>query len=99
MLKWRDDFYATVHPTGHDAYLVIEIADSTLAYDLRVKAPLYARHGVPECWVFDLPAKTLRFYRQPVGDAYTDITSTETPGRLALPGLAGIEIDLTACFG
>ena len=94
----RDDFYANALPTGRDALLVIEVSDSTVAYDLRTKAPLYARHGVPEYWVFDLPARTLRFFRQPVGDRYTDITATETPGRIAIPGLSGAEIDLTGAL-
>jgi Uma2 family endonuclease len=31
--------------------LVIEVADTSLAYDLGTKAPLYAWHGIPEAWV------------------------------------------------
>lgn len=87
----RDDFYASKLPTGRDALLVIEVADSSIDYDLRVKAPLYARHGVPEYWVVDLNARALRFFRACDGERYTDITATETPRRLALPG---VEIDL-----
>ena len=43
----RPDFYASAHPTPADTLLVVEVAESSLAYDLGVKVPLYARHGVP----------------------------------------------------
>jgi Uma2 family endonuclease len=38
---------------GSTALLVIEIADSSLHYDLLAKAPLYASHGVREYWVMN----------------------------------------------
>lgn len=92
--KPRDDFYATALPTGADALLVVEIADTTLDYDVRVKGPLYARHGVPEYWIFDLPARALRVFRQPRGDEYTKVTAMETPDVVTLPGLQGLRVDL-----
>ena len=45
---------------GPDLLLVIEVADSSLGYDLRVKAPLYARHGVRDYWVVDAVRETSR---------------------------------------
>ncbi|MFM8436105.1 MAG: Uma2 family endonuclease, partial [Planctomycetia bacterium] len=51
ILRPRADFYATAHPGPADALLVIEVTDTSLAYDLGVKVPLYARHGIPEVWV------------------------------------------------
>ena len=92
--KPRDDFYAAALPTGADALLVIEIADTTLDYDVRVKSPLYARHGVPEYWIFDLPARALRRFRKPRSDKYTDVSAFETPDIFALPGLQGTRVDL-----
>jgi Uma2 family endonuclease len=38
---------------GGDVLLVVEIADTSLAYDLRIKAQLYASHGVREYWVIN----------------------------------------------
>ncbi len=92
--KPRDDFYATQLPTPADALLVIEISDLALDYDVRVKGPLYAQHGVPEYWIFDLPARSLRRFRAPRGDAYTDVIATETPDVVTLPGLQGLRVDL-----
>ena len=94
VLKPRDDFYASALPTGPDTLLVIEVSDTTLAYDVRIKAPLYARHGVPEYWVVDLPGQRLRIFRQPRGDVWTDVTAIESPALVALPGLPGITLNL-----
>ncbi len=65
-----------------------------LDYDVRVKGPLYARHGVPEYWILDLPARALRRFRKPRSDKYTDVSAFETPDIIALPGLQGTRVDL-----
>ncbi|HUD26653.1 MAG TPA: Uma2 family endonuclease, partial [Burkholderiaceae bacterium] len=39
-----------VLPGPEDVLLAIEVADTTLRFDRTVKAPLYARHGIPELW-------------------------------------------------
>jgi len=53
----------TSHPTT--AALVIEIADSSLGYDLTTKAELYATAGIPEYWVVDVDGRTLHVFRDP----------------------------------
>ena len=40
ILRPRADFYAAAHPGPADVLLVIEVADTTLAFDLDVKVPL-----------------------------------------------------------
>jgi Uma2 family endonuclease len=60
------DFY-TAHPTT--AELVIEVADSTLAFDTTNKASLYAAAGIADYWVIDLVVKRLLVFRQPQPDA------------------------------
>ncbi len=44
-------------PLAEDVMLAIEVADTSLAFDLNVKSPLYARAGIPEYWVVDLTAR------------------------------------------
>jgi Uma2 family endonuclease len=94
LLAPRADFYAGALPGAADTLLVIEVADSTSAYDRQIKAPLYARHGVPELWIVDLDASLMRFFRAPQGERYTDITASETPGPTAVGRLPGVSIDL-----
>lgn len=98
LLKPRDDFYAAALPTGNDALLVIEVADSTVAYDLKVKARLYAKHGVPAYWVVDLDARLLRCFASPQGETYAQASATATAGTMAVPGLVDCSIDLADLF-
>src|SRR5437763_5948302 len=46
VLRLRDDRYVRHLPTADDVLLIIEVSDTTLAFDQRVKLPLYAREGV-----------------------------------------------------
>jgi Uma2 family endonuclease len=52
--------------------LVVEIADSSLRYDVGRKAALYATFGVRELWVIDAVRLTTRVFRDPAPDGYRD---------------------------
>jgi Uma2 family endonuclease len=56
--------YVTAHPSTGE--FVIEVAESSLDFDLSFKAELYARAGVPEYWVIDLRRRCVEVLRQPV---------------------------------
>jgi len=99
LLKPRADFYADAHPTAADVLLLIEVADTSARYDREIKLPLYARHGVPEVWIIDLEARLLCFHRAPAGDAYTEASTTASPGRTPIAALPGVEIDLAQILG
>jgi len=94
LVKWREDYYRDSHPAAADVLLMIEVAESTQRYDRSVKAPLYARHAVPEFWVIDLENKLVHFYRHPAGDAYAEISASEQPGMTPIGLLPGIAVDL-----
>jgi Uma2 family endonuclease len=57
----------TAHPTT--AALVVEIADSSLRYDLTDKMSLYAAGGIAEYWVVDVAGARLIVHRQPQPDS------------------------------
>ena len=50
---------------GDTVLLVVEVADSSLAYDLNTKAGLYAAHGVREYWVINTKNLETRVHRDP----------------------------------
>lgn len=64
VLKYRSDFYEHELPKGEDVLLAIEVADTTLTYDSKLKLPIYAQSGVPETWIIDLGKKEIRVYWQ-----------------------------------
>jgi len=94
----RDDFYRSRHPTPADTYLLIEVSQSTLRLDLKVKVPLYARHQVREVWVVDLENNRIHFFRSPQNGAYTDVSFTDKPEAVALTALPGVMVDLSELF-
>jgi Uma2 family endonuclease len=51
------------------ASLIIEVAESSLAYDRDRKGPLYAAAGIQEYWLVNLPERCLEVYRQCMPDA------------------------------
>jgi Uma2 family endonuclease len=72
---------------GGDSLLVVEVAETSLDYDLRTKVPLYAAHGVREYWVIN--AKTLMtiVHRQPAGNVFA-FTEEAAADALLVPSLA-----------
>jgi Uma2 family endonuclease len=94
-----EDTYAVpdilVHPAaiktpdvrGADALLVVEIADTSLAYDLQAKARLYASHGVREYWVINAATLVTTLHAEPSGATYATIREI-APGGLISPALA-----------
>ncbi len=70
LLRPRADGYMSAHPGPGDVLVVIEVADTSLAYDLGVKVPLYARHGIPEAWVIDAATRQTRVFRDPSAEGY-----------------------------
>jgi Uma2 family endonuclease len=58
---WRD--YVKAHPTT--AVLIVEVADSSLAYDRTYKASLYAKAGIQEYWILNLADRLLELFREP----------------------------------
>ena len=70
LLRPRADGYRAGHPGAADVLLLIEVSESSLAYDRGAKLPLYARFGVPEVWIVDLSDSAVEVYRAPRDGAY-----------------------------
>jgi hypothetical protein len=89
VLKPRPDFYRRATPRADEVLLLIEVADSSLAYDRAVKRSLYARHGIPEFWIVNLTAGEVEVCRTPIGDNYASVSHVGRDGILEpelLPG-------------
>jgi Uma2 family endonuclease len=70
VLDFREDYYAKAHPQPKDIHLLIEVADTSLDKDQKVKLPLYAAAGIPEVWIVNLPEQQLEQYTEPSTDGY-----------------------------
>lgn len=98
VLRFREDFYEEKYPGPGDILLVIEVADSSLGFDRKIKAPLYAEMGIPEYWIVDLKKKCVEQYQQPEAGRYTLKQIRRRGEALVLPGL-GVEVEVERVFG
>jgi Uma2 family endonuclease len=57
--------YDDRHPEAFDLALVVEVSDTTLAFDRRIKLPRYAGSGVVEAWIVSLPEDVLHRFASP----------------------------------
>ena len=70
ILNPRDDTYAESNPRPGDILIIIEVSDTTLAYDRDVKSRIYAQANVPENWIMNLPEDCIESFTQPGPDGY-----------------------------
>jgi Uma2 family endonuclease len=98
LLKPRADFYRGEFAAGTDTLLVIEVSDTTLRYDRDRKAPLYARHGVPEVWVVDVNGNALLVYGELRDGKYERHAALDRPASVPLTQLPGVALDVAALF-
>jgi Uma2 family endonuclease len=65
ILMPRADFYRGQLAVARDVLFVVEVSDTTLAFDGDIKIPLYARHGITEAWLVDKQAQSVSIFLDP----------------------------------
>jgi Uma2 family endonuclease len=95
LLRYREDDYADALPAPQDVLLLVEIADSSLRYDRKIKKPLYARHGIPEYWLIDVAKRRIEVYLDPdpVASRYRE-TRIVAEGLLAPASFPDLSLDV-----
>ena len=79
------------------AYLIIEVSESSLRMDTKVKAPLYAEAKIPAYWI-DRPHGVVHLLTEPVEGRYTR-SERRGPGELlTCDGLPGVSISIDELF-
>jgi Uma2 family endonuclease len=78
---------------GADLLLAIEVAASSLAYDLGLKARIYAKYGVRELWVVDAATRVTWVHKRPGVDAsWGTIDEMRAEAELSTHLLRGLSI-------
>jgi Uma2 family endonuclease len=81
---------------GRDVLLAVEVADSSLGYDLHRKPPIYAGFGVRELWVIDAPGRVAHVHRGPGPEGYASVEACAPDRRLEpieAPGALAFALD------
>ena len=82
-------------PRPQDILLLIEVASSSIGYDRRVKARLYARHGIREFWVIDASERITWIHTGPTGETWSSIVERTPTEALTTPALSSFSIRLS----
>lgn len=97
VLAGRPADYRHAHPTR--PALVVEVAESSLAFDRRRKGSLYARAAIVDYWIVNLAGRVLEVYRDPqpapgaaYGWAYRSMTTLVPPAFIAPLGITGARV-------
>lgn len=99
LVRDRAEAYLSMHPQPSDVFLVVEVADTSLASDQRLKVPLYASAGILELWIVDLPHGVVHVYRMPSPEGYHETWTAqhgESIAPLAFPDRPIAVADLLA---
>jgi Uma2 family endonuclease len=99
LLRPREDFYTTRHPEAADVLLLIEVADTTLRLDRRIKIPLYARAGVREVWLVDLTTAQLEVHRESLGDRYRNVGVLSRGEHVSPQAFPDLSLDVAELVG
>jgi Uma2 family endonuclease len=92
LLTPRADFYTESHPTPPDVLLLIEVADTSLLLDRRVKMPLYARGGIREAWLCDLTTGRVDVHRNVTGGRYASVRTFTSTQRLTVEAFPDLSV-------
>ena len=82
-----------------DVLLLIEVADTSLPRDCRVKVPLYARAGVGEVWLVDLTTDRVEVYRDPTAGGYGHARALGRGESIAPEAFPHVTIAITDLLG
>jgi Uma2 family endonuclease len=84
LVNRRGDADLEAHPGAADTLLVIEVADTSLRFDLEAKASLYREAGIPHYWVVDvLTPRLIVVAEAPPAEALLNALKAELEGAVA----------------
>jgi Uma2 family endonuclease len=100
ILAYQQDLYASRRPRAEDVLLLIEVSDSSLAYERDIKGSVYAQAGIHEYWIVNLNQATIEVYLDPQPDGRFATVITARGGETLTPQkVAGLAIDVDAILG
>ena len=99
LLRPNPGFYQLSAPTARDIFLVIEVMDTSHEYDRGRKARMYARAGVGELWLVDVPQRIVEVRRAPWEAAYGEVRVVSGDQTVSPSAFRDITLSLTDIFG
>lgn len=99
VLRPRSDFYRGGYAGPEDTFLVIEVANTSLAWDRRVKSSLYAEHGIQDYWILNLRNSCVEVFRKPTKMGYEEKSIHRVPDVLIPLAFPDMELSVEELLG
>lgn len=91
--------YDNRHPTPEDAVLLVEVAVSTMDFDLGEKAVLYAQSGIIDYWVVLPAARQIVVHRAPSESGFGDVVTLGEADVLSPLAAPDVSLSVRELFG
>ena len=96
--RFREDFYTKSHPSPADIHLLIEVSNTTLNYDRKVKTKLYAEANIAEYWIINTDKAEIEVYKYPKNNEYSTFKKYKKGENLSF-SLLKEKIEVNALLG
>jgi len=90
--------YDSAHPGPADVFLVIEVSDCSLRFDLGTKVPMYALASIPEVWIVDITRAQIHVFRSPADGNFRDMHIARASEAVTPLKFPDVQIELGAVF-
>jgi Uma2 family endonuclease len=98
VLRRRQVPYKEREAYPEDVLLLVEVAETSLAYDRSTKLKLYAEAGIPEYWIVDCAAESIAVHRTPEAGRYRDVTRVAGAATVTLQAFPDVTLALPDVF-
>jgi Uma2 family endonuclease len=99
LLKLRVYREQEQHPGPDDILLLIEVADATVRFDRVEKIPRYARAGIVEVWLVNIPKGIVEVYSDPVDGKFRSIQRVGKDDSITLKALPDLTVSVADFLG
>jgi Uma2 family endonuclease len=99
LFKADEDFYGGQVPPVSNALIVIEVADSSLAYDRDKKMQLYASAGIPEAWLVDVAGEVVTLFTGPGESGYAQQRTLKRGDEIVSTTIDDLHLPVDEVFG
>lgn len=85
-------------PHPDRAFLIVEVAESSIEDDRIEKTKIYAAARVPEYWVVNIPDRVIEVRSEPSGRAYAIVTPHRAGQKIAVAAFPDVVVDVADLF-
>lgn len=98
-LKKQENNYQKMRPTKNDVLLVMEISDESIEFDKNMKLPLYAKAGIKEAWLINLPQNLVELHTNLSDDVYQTLKLFKLGETIKSEFIPDLEIEVDKVLG